>query len=173
MEGPWRSLWQWPLHHITENQTTYPWQQQTSLTNKANWQRFKTLYNRRLVQDPKSIVLIKHFTETLITIANETIPKTPLSNRRNTPWLNNECKIAIRLWNAALRKSKKEPLTSNLNSFKLLRAKTRKTIKQAKKISWQNYVNKLNSSTKTNSLEKDPQNFWQKPVYSSETPHWK
>ena len=52
------------------------------------------------------------------------------------------------------RKFKKEPLTSNLNSFKLLRAKARKTIKQAKKISWQNYINKLNSSTKTNTVWK-------------------
>ena len=50
--------------------------------------------------------------------------------------------------------SKKEPLTSNLNSFKLLRAKARKTIKQAKKISWQNYINKLISSTKTNTVWK-------------------
>ena len=81
----------------------------------------------------------------------QTIPKTSPSNRRNTLWFNNECKIAIRLWNAALHKFKKEPLTSNLNSFKLLRAKARKTIKEAKKISWQNYVNKLHSSIKTKS----------------------
>ena len=63
-----------------------------------------------------------------------------------------------------LRKFKIEPFTSNLNTFKLPKAKARKTIKQAKKISWQNCVNKLNSSTKTNSV-------WQKPVYSSQTPH--
>ena len=55
--------------------------------------------------------------------------------------------------NAALCKFKKEPLASNLN-FILLRAKARKTIKEAKKISWQNYVSKLNSSTKTNTLQK-------------------
>ena len=118
-------------------------------TNKADWQQFKTLCNRKLVQNPNSTVLIKHFTETLITLANEAIPKTSPSNRHNTPWFNNECKIAIRLQKTTLCKFKKEPLTSNLNSFKLLRAKARKTIKEAKKISWQNYVNKLNASTKT------------------------
>ena len=123
-------------------------------TNKADWQQFKTLCNRRLVQDPNSTVLINHFTETLIAIANETIPKASHSNRRNKPLFNNECKIAIRIRNAALRKFKKEPLTFNLNSFKLLKAKARKTIKQAKKISWQNYVNKLNLSTKTNTVWK-------------------
>ena len=123
-------------------------------TNKTDWQQFQTLCNRRLVQDPNSTVLIKHFTETLIAIVNETIPKTSPSNRRNTPWFNNECKIAIRQRNASLRKLKKEPLTSNLNSFKLLKAKARKTIKQAKKISWQNYVKKLDSSTKTKTVWK-------------------
>ena len=66
-----------------------------SKTNKADWQQFKTLCNRKRVQDPNSTVLIKHFTETLIAIANETIPKT--SNRCNTPWFNNGCKIVIRL----------------------------------------------------------------------------
>ena len=45
-------------------------------TNKANLQQFKTLYNRRLVQDPNSRVLMKHFTETLI--ENETILSTCL-----------------------------------------------------------------------------------------------
>ena len=45
-------------------------------TNKADWQQFKTLCNRRLVQGPNSTVLIKHFIETLTTIANEIIPKT-------------------------------------------------------------------------------------------------
>ena len=56
--------------------------------------------------------------------------------------------------NATLHKFKKEPLTSNLNSFKLLRVKARKTTKQVEKISWQNYVNKLNLSTKTNTVWK-------------------
>ena len=102
--------------------------------NKADWQQFKTLCIRRLVQDPNSTVLKKHFTETLVAIANEAIPKTSPSNRPNIPRSNSEYKIAIRQRNAALRKFKKAPFTSNLNSFKLFRAKARKTIKEAKKI---------------------------------------
>ena len=54
--------------------------------------------------------------------------------------------------NAALRKFNKEPSTSNLNTFKLLRAKVQKTIKQTKKKSVGKIVNKLNSSTKTNTV---------------------
>ena len=49
------------------------------------------------------------------------------------PWFNNECKIAIRLQNAALRKFKKEPLTSNLNSFKLSEQRQGKPLKKLKR----------------------------------------
>ena len=97
-----------------------------------------------IITDP-----VKHFTQTLIAIKNETIPKTSPLNRRNTPWLSNECKIAIRLRYSSLRKFNKEPSTNNLNSFNMLRAKARKTIKLAEKISGQHYVNQINSSTKT------------------------
>ena len=102
-------------------------------TNKADWQQFKNLCNRRLVKDPNSTILIKHFTEILIAIANETIPKTSPSNRRNTPRFNNEWKIAIGLRNVALHKLKKEPLIKNLNSFKLLRAKAMKQLNKLKR----------------------------------------
>ena len=130
---------------INENNRPLGWK-----TNKADWQRFKNLCNTKLVQDPNSTVLIKYFTETLIAIAHKTIPKNSPSNKHNTPWFNNDCKIAIHQRNVALRKFQKEPLTYNLTSFKQFEAKARKTIKQAKRTSWQNFVNQLNSSTKTN-----------------------
>ena len=123
-------------------------------TNKANWIEFKTLCDGELIPNPNNAESIKHFTETLIEIANKTIPKTSPTNRRNTPWFNDECRGVIQQRNAALRKFNKEPSTINLNTFKQIQAKARKTIKQTKKISWQNYVNKLNSSTKTNTIWK-------------------
>ena len=92
--------------------------------------------------------LNEHFFLTCDTYMDIPLSKISASNRCNTSWFNNECKQAIKLRNAALHKLKKEPLTSYLNSFKLLREKARRTIKEAKKISWQNYINKLNSSTK-------------------------
>ena len=102
-------------------------------TNKAYWIDFKTLCDRELVQNPKNTCMIDHFTETLREIANETIPKTSPTNKRNTPWLNDECRVVIQQRNAVLRKFNKEPSTSNLNTFKLLRAKAQKIIKQTKK----------------------------------------
>ena len=72
--------------------------------------------------------------------------KPSLSNRHSTSWFNNECKIPIQLQKAAIRKFNKELTTSNLKSFKVLRAKERKTFKQAKKkksvgkIMWTNLI---------------------------------
>ena len=108
---------------INENNRPPCWK-----TNKADWQKFKNLGNTKLVQDPNYTVLIKHFPENLIAIANKTIPKNSPSNKHNTPWFNNDCKITIRERNAALSKFKKEPLTRNLNLFKQIKAKGRKTI---------------------------------------------
>ena len=101
--------------------------------NKANKQVFETKCKQKLLKDPYIIDPTKHFTETLISIANETIAKISALNQHSTPWLNEDCRTAIRLRNAALRKSNKEPTTNNLNAFKLLSAKIRKNIKETKK----------------------------------------
>ena len=100
--------------------------------------------------------------------------KTSTSNKHNTSWFNDDCRKAIRLRKSAFRKFNKQPTTTNLNDFKILRAKTRKHIKEAKKKSWQNYVNQLGSSTKTNiNLEDDYENLRKTPTNHSQTPHKK
>ena len=116
-------------------------------------------------------VISEHFEETLITIANETIPKNSPSNTHNTTWFNNDYKIAIRQQIDALRKFQKEPLTFNRNSFMQLKAKAIKIIKETKRTKWQNFVSQLNSSTKTNSLENGTQNCRQKSTYSPQESH--
>ena len=52
------------------------------------------------------------------------------SNRRNTLWFNNDCKIAIRIRNAALRKLKKR----TLNKQSLLRYSEQRQGKPLKKL---------------------------------------
>ena len=94
----------------------------------------------------------KHFT--LTSIANEIIAKTSASNKLSTPWFKDDSRIAIRLRWAALRKFNKEPTTNNLDAFKFFQGENKKkTIKEAKKKSWQNYVNQLGSSTRTNTRD--------------------
>ena len=92
--------------------------------------------------------------ETLILIANKSIAKTSISNKHNTSSFNDDCRKAINLCKSALRKFNKQPTTTNLNNFKLLGARSRKLIKEAKKKIWQNYVNQLGSPTKTNTIWK-------------------
>ena len=120
--------------------------------NKTNWEIFETLCEQKLFQDPNTTNQTKYFMETLISIANKCIAKISTSNKHNTPWFNDDCRKAICLRKAALYKFNKQPTPTNLNSFKLLRAKIQKLIKEAKKKSWQNYVNQVGSSTKTNTI---------------------
>ena len=119
--------------------------------NKANLEVFETLCQQKLFQDHNTTDQTKYFTDTLISIANECITKISTSNKHKTPWFNEDCRKAIHLRKAALRKFNKQPTTTNLNDFKLLRAKTRKLIKEAKKKSWQNYVNQKKISRKPQS----------------------
>ena len=118
---------------------------------KAKWEDFKNLCISQLI--PENNINdedhINYFTKTLFDIATKCIPKTSTSTTNKKPWFNDECKKAIRLRKAALRKFNNQPTRGNLNYFKIHRARARRDIKQAKRTSWRNYVNKLNSFTKS------------------------
>ena len=118
--------------------------------HKADWEKFKKSCLTKL--NPASSTNqedhITHFTNTLITIAEECIPKYPTTTKNNKPWYNRECKEAIRTRRTALRKFNKNPTTVNLTNYKNYRAKARRKIKEAKRTSWKNFVTKLNTNTK-------------------------
>ena len=98
---------------------------------KANWETFTTLCQERLTPD----------------ISEECIPKSSTRSKRRNPWFNDECKTAMNKRISALRKFNKNPSRENHMHSKLARAKARRTIKDAKRTSWRQYVNKLNSRT--------------------------
>ena len=75
------------------------------------------------------------------------IPKSSTRSKRNRPWLNKDVKNSINKRKSALRKFNRQPTKENLIHAKQMRAKARKTIKTAKRTSWQQYVSKLNSRT--------------------------
>ena len=112
--------------------------------NKANWEEFRSQCQKHLIVNNTETIL--EFFEKLINIAKTRILHNPTTHKRDRPWFSKECKYAIRLRQAALRKFNTEPTTSNLISFKFRRANARKSIREAKKKSWQNYVSKLNTS---------------------------
>ena len=113
--------------------------------NKANWEEFRSQCQKHLIVN--NTETIPEFSKKLINIAKICIPHNPTIHKGDRPWFSKECKQAIRLWRAALRKFNTEPTTSNLISFKFHRANARKIIREAKKKSWQNYVSKLNTSS--------------------------
>ena len=100
----------------------------------------------------RPIHIVEHFTDTLIKIAKECVPKNSSTNKRSRPWFDNECRKAIRLRRAALKRFKKQPTTPNLIEYKLNRAKTHRVIKAAKKECWQKYVSRLNSSSEPKAI---------------------
>ena len=120
--------------------------------NKADWTTFKQLCTEQLTED--NIQTMESFTETLISISTKSIPKNSPPGKKNRPWFNSECKKAIKDRKAALRKFEKQLTTCNCNKYKQLRTKTRKTINEAKKKCWQEFIQKINISTKPKTIWK-------------------
>ncbi|MCG7877158.1 MAG: reverse transcriptase domain-containing protein [Candidatus Thiodiazotropha endolucinida] len=116
--------------------------------SKANWENFNQLCNEKLKPEVfKTANDIQSFTDELIHIAEKCIPKSSTRSKRNRPWFNDAVKNSINKRKSALRKFNRQPTKENLIHAKHMRAKARKTIKSAKKTSWQQYVSKLNSRT--------------------------
>jgi len=89
---------------------------------------------------------IEHFTDILTNIANSTIPKSkPRSKKRDPVWLKYECMNSTRSRRKAKVKTCSTP--ANIENLRIIRAKTRHTIKSTKRKSWQYFVSKINSHT--------------------------
>ena len=89
---------------------------------------------------------LSYFSNTILEIAHICIPKTS-NNHACKTFITEECNNAIKARKAALRRFKCNPTKDNLESYRKLRAKARRTIKSSKRKSWKEYVSKLNSST--------------------------
>ena len=116
---------------------------------RANWKSYKKLCLTTLIPESNTDQEepIIHFTNTLISIANKTIPKTTVSPKHNKPWFTEQCKNMIREHQATLRKFKINPSSENLIKYKQQRAKTWCIIKEAKRSSWKTFTLKINSNT--------------------------
>jgi len=140
----------WGIHSYT---TSPPVTNGTWKLSKANWTTFSSKASSDLgrnypndLEDP-----IEHFTDILTNIANNTIPKCkPRSKKRYAVWLNDECINSISSRRKATRKVKICPTSANIENLRIIRAKTRHTIKSAKRKSWQSFVSRINSRTSMN-----------------------
>ncbi len=63
------------------------------------------------------------------------------------PWFDNDCKQARKARKKAERYFRRHSMVRNLNTYKILNAKARRTFKQHKRQSWRNFVSRINSRT--------------------------
>jgi len=125
--------------------------------NKADWENFTHLCLLEITKEKYDILNepVTSFTTDLIKIANKTIPKSKTHPKHPPkPWFDTEVQEAIKNRQKALRKISKYPTTENLNNFKVLRAKTRRIIRQKKRNTWRNYISKLNNRTPSSKVWK-------------------
>jgi hypothetical protein len=111
----------------------------------ADWQAYAEACSDQLTE---VVNTMEAFTNILVQIANNSIPKTKITvHQKNKPWFNKDCKAAINERVAALQKFKRNPSANNLDSYKMARAKARRTIRTNKRDSWRQYVSRLNHKT--------------------------
>ena len=114
---------------------------------KADWPYFSCESKEQLGCSNPGISL-DEFSEKIIAIANNNIPKSKFCVRRhNTVWFDDTCKEAIKKRKKALRKVKSSPTFDNIQQYKIIRGQTRKTMKSTRRQSWQNFVSSINSRT--------------------------
>ena len=120
---------------------------------QADWTTFKSLCSLHLNETSfESDNPIPDFSEILYNIAEKTIPKSSTSTKPRKPWFDDECKQAIKERKNSEKAFKRSPCHSKLSSFRLHRAKARRTIKSKKRASWKQFVSSINNRTPMNKI---------------------
>ena len=117
--------------------------------NKADWDRFAGLCKEKITADTfqHDTDPIESFSNLLINIASDCIPKTSTIPRIKKPWFTENCKDSIKKRKKAEKYFKLHPSPANLNIYKQIQAKARRTIKNEKRQSWRNFISKITSRT--------------------------
>jgi len=67
------------------------------------------------------------------------------SNRKQAPiWWSHECDLAVKQRKIAFRRFTAHPCSENFILLRKMNAQAKSTFKQARKLSWTNYINSLN-----------------------------
>jgi len=91
---------------------------------KADWTSYSQDAREKLGCSNLGISL-DEFSEKIIAIANNNIPKSKFCVRRhNTVWFNDTCKEAIKRRKKALMKVKSSPTYENIQQYKIIRGQT-------------------------------------------------
>jgi hypothetical protein len=128
-------------------------------TKRANWPEFRALTEKEIDQDNSSVEEVTALiTETIITAAIETIPRTSGKlGRPPVPWWNNECDDAKRERVRAERAMKRNNTDHSRTRYSRARAKCKVVYDRSYKTSWRNMLSSINSRTSINSVWKKVQ----------------
>ena len=119
--------------------------------DRADWLKFSELcenihLNHDDDDDPE--VTIHSITDSIISAAKQSIPLSKACTRRNSvPWWSNQVKQAIAKRKQAFRAYLRHRNQHYLITRNRERANTRRTIRAAKRASWQQFLSKLSSTT--------------------------
>ena len=120
---------------------------------QADWLSFKAFCSLQLNKDTfESDDPVVDFSTTLLEIADKTIPKSSISSKPRKPWFDSECKQVIKERKKAEKSFRRSSCHSKLSSFRLHRAKARRTIKSKKRASWRQFVSSINHRTPMNKI---------------------
>uniref|UniRef100_A0A3B3BBF5 Reverse transcriptase domain-containing protein n=1 Tax=Oryzias melastigma TaxID=30732 RepID=A0A3B3BBF5_ORYME len=124
---------------------------QTWCFHKADWGKFRLRCEEAVegVGVSNSVDdLNRKFTDAVVMAALSTIPVSKGRKcRLLVPWWTEECQQAIKDRNKALKLLKNTLNLTNLVRYRRAQAKVRKTVKQAKKVSWRIFCSKIGRST--------------------------
>ena len=116
----------------------------------ADWAQFSVRCATELKEDRicRSEDPIDQFVQAIISVSDDTIPKTSIKQRRvHKPWFNDACQQAIIARKKSLAKFKIRGTPASLDAARNDRARVRRTLRQAKRDSWRSYVSRLNTRT--------------------------
>lgn len=122
----------------------------------ADWDTFAQLIDFSGIENCENATQMAELIQNnIITAALETIPTTtPSKGKYRVPWWNVDCEAAIKKKRKTWRTYNRHPCDENMKNFKLARALARRTIYQAKRSSWQNFVSGINSSVPSSTIWK-------------------
>ncbi len=118
---------------------------------KTDWSHYYSTLANEQDHISKSLPtenIIDQFSSHLLKTAQSCTPSPKNSyHHKKLVWWTDECKTAIRERRKALKELKKCPSTTNLLTYRKLRAKAQWTLKHAKRKSWQTYVSTITNQT--------------------------
>ena len=118
--------------------------------SKANWEFLQSQCINTMEVNPESDDAMESFTNQLIEIMEDSIPKTSTKTKHPKPWFTPEVRESVQKGKALQRRCRRIPSAENKQLLRVWRAKTRRVVRQNKRKSWRKYVSNLTTRVKAN-----------------------